>query len=381
MKYTTNYGLKKPDSTDHYNVDNFNDNMNIIDTKLKNLEKNDADVFDNTKTYAVGDYCIYDNVLYKCKDAITSVGEWDASKWDATSIAEEFAAIQTQLDGKVDNSFTASRVLGSDSTGKVAASSVTSTELGYLKGVTSKIQTQLDGKVTNSLTASRALATDANGKVVVSAVTDTELGYLDGVTSAIQTQLNNKLTNSFTASRALVSNSDGKATASSSVTVTELGYLNGVTSAIQDQLDGKQAKVSGAATTIASSNLTASRALVSNGSGKVAVSSTTSTELGYVKGVTSAIQTQLDSLKAKHQGGSLAAGETRTYTLENNGVYLHVANFGSEGCTILFICVFGNTQYWNSLNKNDIVSWTRSGLTFKVKANGSILVEGLIKLN
>lgn len=42
-------------------------------------------------------------------------------------------------------------------------------------------------------------------------------------------------------------------------------------------------------------DLTASRALTSNGSGRVAVSSVTSTELGYLSGVTSAIQTQLNS--------------------------------------------------------------------------------------
>lgn len=53
--------------------------------------------------------------------------------------------------------------------------------------------------------------------------------------------------------------------------------------------------ITGGASTIASSNLTASRALVSNGNGKVAVSAVTSTELGYLDGVTSAIQTQLDA--------------------------------------------------------------------------------------
>ena len=41
--------------------------------------------------------------------------------------------------------------------------------------------------------------------------------------------------------------------------------------------------------------LTASRALVSNGSGVISVSSVTDTELGYVSGVTSAIQTQLNA--------------------------------------------------------------------------------------
>ena len=55
---------------------------------------------------------------------------------------------------------------------------------------------------------------------------------------------------------------------------TELGYLDGVTSAIQTQIDGKQATITGAATTIDDADLTASRVLVSNSSGKVAVSST-----------------------------------------------------------------------------------------------------------
>ena len=45
-----------------------------------------------------------------------------------------------------------------------------------------------------NLTTSRALVSDGNGDVSVSAVTSTELGYVDGVTSAIQTQLDAKLT-------------------------------------------------------------------------------------------------------------------------------------------------------------------------------------------
>ena len=48
----------------------------------------------------------------------------------------------------------------------------------------------------NNLTASRALYSDANGKVAASAVTSTELGYLDGVTSNVQTQLNGKAASS-----------------------------------------------------------------------------------------------------------------------------------------------------------------------------------------
>jgi hypothetical protein len=56
----------------------------------------------------------------------------------------------------------------------------------------------------------------------------------------------------------------------------------------------KQDTITGAATTITSSNLTINRALISDNDGKVSVSNTTSTELLYVSGVTSSIQTQLN---------------------------------------------------------------------------------------
>lgn len=73
-----------------------------------------------------------------------------------------------------------------------------------------------------------------------------------------------------------------------------------------------QAQITGGATTITSSNLTASRALASDGSGKVAVSSVTSTELGYVSGVTSAIQTQLDVRYTSASLSSQAQAEAGT---------------------------------------------------------------------
>ena len=75
---------------------------------------------------------------------------------------------------------------------------------------------------------------------------------------------------------------------------------------LQSALDGKQSLITGAATTITGSNLTASRALTSSSTGKVAVSATTSTELGYVSGVTSSIQTQLDNKAATSHTHTIA---------------------------------------------------------------------------
>ena len=97
------------------------------------------------------------------------------------------------------------KLAGSIGWDKLAISStVSSTEAGYLGGVTSAIQTQLDNK-----------------QDVVTGVSTTEIGYLDGVTSSIQNQLDNK--------QAVVAN----------VSDTEIGYLDGVTSSIQTQIDGK----------------------------------------------------------------------------------------------------------------------------------------------
>lgn len=63
---------------------------------------------------------------------------------------------------------------------------------------------------------------------------------------------------------------------------------------VDSNLSSKQNTITGAATTITTSNLTSSRVLVSDTSGKVAVSTVTSTELGYLDGVESNIQNQLD---------------------------------------------------------------------------------------
>ena len=86
---------------------------------------------------------------------------------------------------------------------------------------------------------------------------------------------------------------DATKISSGNVTNTEFDYLDGVTSSIQTQLNSKQATITGAATTVVSSNLTANRLMVSDNTGKISVNSVTATEAGYLSGVTSAIQTQL----------------------------------------------------------------------------------------
>jgi len=209
-----------------------------------------------------------------------------------------------------------SLALVSSSTGKVDESAVSTTELNYVDGVTSAIQTQLDGKSTKTFTANRAMQSNSStGLLEVSSTVDTtELGYLNGVTSAIQTQINGKQaaitgsassidTETLTGSRALQTDSSGLVT-TSAVTSTELGYSHGVTSAIQTQINGKQATITGSATTIDTETLTASRALVTNSDGDIAVSLATSTNLGYLADVSGMVQAQINAKQATLTGSA-----------------------------------------------------------------------------
>lgn len=64
---------------------------------------------------------------------------------------------------------------------------------------------------------------------------------------------------------------------------------------VKTALSSKQDTIVGAASTIVEDNLSASKVLVSDASGKVSVSDVTSTELSYLDGVTSNVQTQLNN--------------------------------------------------------------------------------------
>lgn len=120
-------------------------------------------------------------------------------------------------------------------------------------------------------------------------------------------------------------------------TTQEINYLDGVTSNIQTQIDGKSDTITGGASTITTTNLTANRALVSNASGKVAVSAVTSTELGCLDGVTSSIQTQLNSKSSENIVSiSLLAGSSN-WTASGGYYYQNVSVSGMTANIIPYV--------------------------------------------
>ena len=137
------------------------------------------------------------------------------------------------------------------------------------------------------LTANRVPYIGADGFIASSATTSTELGYLAGVTSAVQTQINAKAT-----SGSIVNADIGGAAA---IAYSKLALTGSVVNA----------DLSAAAAVAWSkmATLTASRVPYVNSGGVMAASSVTSTELGYLSGVTSNVQAQITAARA-----------SRTYT-------------------------------------------------------------------
>lgn len=141
----------------------------------------------------------------------------------------------------------------------------------------------------------------------------------------------------------------------------------------------KQNNITGGASSITSVNLGANKALVSNASGKVAVSNVTSTELGYLSGVTSNIQEQIDAKVPtsvlpsddlpKADSGSGNAGKSEKYS---RGDHVHPSDTskldknGGEASNLLIID--GYTMVDQNGNKVDV---SQIDGTIKFASSGS----------
>ncbi len=133
------------------------------------------------------------------------------------------------------NLTTASRVVTTDASGVLTPSSVTTTQLGYLSGVSSNIQSQIDSKISSE--------TDPNVRAFAKAVLPTcGVGeVLKGDGTNLSCVVDQTGSSAFSGSANVVVMTDGAgALTSSGISSTVLGYLSGVTSSVQTQINGKQ---------------------------------------------------------------------------------------------------------------------------------------------
>jgi|688.fasta_scaffold75552_3 hypothetical protein len=180
---------------------------------------------------------------------------------------------------------------------------VSNVELGYVNGVTSGIQVQLDAKAplaSPTLTGTVTLPESTS----IGDVSNLEIGYLNGVTSSVQGQIDAKLASATAATTYAPLASPtltGTVTLPASTSIgdvsnLEIGYLNGVTSSVQGQIDAKLASATAATTyaTLVAPTFTGNVTLPESTS----IGDVSNLEIGYLNGVTSGIQIQLDAKQA-----------------------------------------------------------------------------------
>jgi hypothetical protein len=125
----------------------------------------------------------------------------------------------------------------------------------------------------------------------VADVSDTEIGYLNGVTSAIQTQIDSKAPTNNASFTGTFSAPTGTITSTMIADSTIVnGDINASAAIAQSKIDGLSTSLSAKAD-LAGPTFTGTVALPSTTS----IGDVSSTEIGYVNGVTSAIQTQMNA--------------------------------------------------------------------------------------
>lgn len=91
MAYTPTNWQNLPDTT-----------TPVVAQKLNNMEtgikKSDTviggDEYDSTSTYEIGDFCIYNNKLYRCITAIITAEAFTPAHWEETSVENELDALR-----------------------------------------------------------------------------------------------------------------------------------------------------------------------------------------------------------------------------------------------------------------------------------------------
>jgi hypothetical protein len=255
---------------------------------------------------------------------------------------------------------------------------VSSTEIGYLNGVTSGIQGQIDSKAdASALTAKQDKVTD---------VSDTEISYLNGVTSSIQTQLDGKI------AAIDLSNHESDTTsihgiADTSILVTTTGTqtltnktlttptINGPTITATGQtptihgiylpathniiFEGETAN--DFETTLYVVDPTADRTISlpdATGTVQLRVTDVSDTEIGYLNGVTSAIQTQLNDLgtnKAPINAPTFTGTVTSTNNLIVDGDFtVNGTNFSASATSITIEDNLVQLAHQNAANTVDL---------------------------
>lgn len=91
MAYTPTNWQNLPNTTTPVIANNLNNMENGIEKSDKVIG---GDEYDSTATYEIGDFCIYNNKLYRCITAISTAEAFTPAHWEETSVENELDALR-----------------------------------------------------------------------------------------------------------------------------------------------------------------------------------------------------------------------------------------------------------------------------------------------
>ena len=283
MERTTNYNLKKPELEDASLITDLSDNMDTLDAQLKQVSDTASGAASGLTEEAAARAAAITALDTDLQTQITALARHVVTT--ANTDLDDY-----RTDGRYffSNDYTPAHVPSGNTNGTLIVLSQTMNTTPGDVVACKQLWLRAGSPGTNSYQVYERSRNNNGWSSWVRFLTTSDT-LISGAASTVVTE-------NLTGNRALVSNSSGKIAVLNEVTATELGYLDGVTSPIQTQLGGKQETVTGAASTITGSDLTENRALISNNSGKVAVSTVTQSELYQLTGINTnqTLQAQLD---------------------------------------------------------------------------------------
>jgi hypothetical protein len=274
------------------NVDNTSDVNKPISTATQTaLDAKQATLVSGTNIKTINGT----SVLGSGDITISSGGVSDGDKGDIT--VSNSGATWTIDNGVVSDAKVATGI----DAAKIGAGAVSNTEFGYLDGVTSAIQTQLDAKVDENAAITGATKTkityDSKGLVTAGA---------DATTADIADSSNKRYVTD--AQLVVIGNTSGTNTGDNAVN----SLYSGLATSKQDTLvSGTNIKTINSTSLLGSGNISVAPASGIDATA-IGTGSVSNTEFGYLDGVTSAIQTQIDTKTNKL---ITANRQTASYTL------------------------------------------------------------------
>lgn len=272
-----------------------------------------------------------------------------------------------------DGSANATGALTLANTGVTATTYGTSTSVPTIaidgKGrITSASNTAINFPVTtvNSLSGNVVLTTSEVAEGTNQYFTTGRVSaYLTGAISPV-------LTADLTASRALVSDGSGKITASASTTATEVSYLAGVTSAIQTQIDSKLSTATAASTYLTISNAASTYLPLAGGTLTGALSGTSATFSAEITSSGSQGRFGGWATGAGYQGAALEVGVS--------GGTATLLGYNRTSGAYIPLTIGGNTNQTTTIGGNTIVLQNNGTTALTIASTGAATFSSSVNI-